>query len=109
MNKEHRRRRLRMPNIQICGVSDPQRVEILKQNIDLAMLRLGLGGDAVTSIIPMAVESCDGKRTPMPYLRVCSTDADEIRRILDVMKRAGLAIDVEWFVLGGFVPASELV
>lgn len=94
-----------MPNIMLCGFQAPER---LRSDVVAVLDGLGLGSEAVTSIVPMRVESCDGKRTPSPYLRVCSTDADEVRRIVDALKKAGIGVDVEWLVLNGFIPASEM-
>ena len=96
-----------MPNIMICGFPTAQ-ADTLKVKIDQVLSGLGLDGDAVTSITEMCAESCDGKRIPMPYLRICSTDEYEIRRIIEALKNAKLGIDVEWLVLGGFIPAAEM-
>ncbi len=96
-----------MPNIMICGFPTAQ-ADTLKVKIDQVMSDLGLGGDAVTSITKMYAESCNGERIPMPYLRICSTDGYEIRRIIETLKNAKLGVDVEWLVLGGFIPAAEM-
>lgn len=96
-----------MPNIQICGFPS-ETADDLKGKIDATAQELNLGGDAITSIIEMKAEYCDGKRTLGPYLRICSTDATEITNIIKALKEAKIGIDIEWLVLNGFIPASEM-
>ncbi len=97
-----------MPNIMICGY-EPHKAGELKGRIQSVMKALGLEEDAVTSIVQMEVESCDGLNTPVPYLRVCSTDEDQIQKIIRALKLAGLKEDLEYLVLTGFIPAKEMV
>ncbi|MEK7542847.1 MAG: hypothetical protein AAB503_00885 [Patescibacteria group bacterium] len=96
-----------MPNIMICGFPEVQ-ANKLKVKICQVMMDLNLGSDAVTSIVNMRVVSCDGKETPMPYIRICSTDGLEIRNITDALKKAKVLVDVEWLVLNSFIPAAEM-
>lgn len=96
-----------MLNIMICGFPEVQ-VSKLKAKIDTAMASINLGGDAITSIVNMRTESCDGKKTPMPYLRVCSTKAGEMSNICEALKIAGVGVDVEFLKLDDFVPAAEM-
>jgi hypothetical protein len=97
-----------MPNIQICGFGAIA-ADQLKRHIDKVMQEIGLGNDAITSIVEMNAESCDGKRTKMPYLRICSTNAREIKKIIGALKKAKIKEDVEWLVLDGFIPAAKMV
>ena len=96
-----------MPNIEIRGF-EKYKAENLKRAIDRAMQGIGLQHDAVTSVMPMEVTTCDGRSIKTPYLRVCSTETAEIRMILDALRSAGVREDVEYLVLDGFIPASKM-
>lgn len=96
-----------MPNIMICGFT-PKRAEGLRTSIEIIMRNMSLGDEALTSIVDMEAKSCDGTRTPMPYLRICSTDEDEIQKIINTFKEEGIKVDVEWLVLNGFILANEM-
>ncbi len=95
-----------MPNIEICGYSTEEAATI-QSRIESIMQEMGLGEDAVTSIIPMTVTSCDGKRSPKPFLRICSTDMNEINRILLKIAKGDLRADIETLVLTGFVSIAD--
>lgn len=95
-----------MPNIFICGFGDE--AEGLKRFVDDIMLDLGLQDDAITSIIETRPESCDGNRKSTPYIWVRSTKAGEIFLIIDALKEKGLRRDVEWDIIGGFIPAKKM-
>jgi len=99
-----------MPNIEIYdgrgflgGGEHP-----LKSRIDQIMQELGLGDDAITTIICCQPESCDGKKKPMPFVRVCCKDADEMEKIIKAFKEHKLGVDTEKLLLGGFIPADEM-
>ncbi|MFC1623624.1 hypothetical protein ACFL05_00695 [Patescibacteria group bacterium] len=96
-----------MPNIFICGF-EKEKAEELKKFIDETMKGLCLQDDAITSIVETRPESCDGSRKPMPHLWVRSTKENEVIVIIDAFKKRGLKLDLEWDVIGGFIPAEEL-
>ena len=95
-----------MANIMICGFP-PKKAEGLRTSIEVIMQDIGLGNEALTSIVDMETKSCDGTRSPKPYLRICSTDAEE-QQITDALKKAGVKVDVEWMPLSNFIPADEM-
>lgn len=95
-----------MPNIFICGYE--RRAPKIKCAIDLLMARINLQNKAITSIAEIIPESCDGKKTRMPYLWIRSTNMTEILEIIDILKKGGMKKDVEWDVIGGFIPAEEM-
>ena len=97
-----------MPNIFICGY-EKKKAEDLKRFIDDIMQKLGLQDDAITSILETRPQSCDGRKKPMPYLWVRSTEKDEIFRIIDAFKKKGLRQDLEWDVIGDFISADEML
>ena len=97
-----------MPNIQMVGYSQ-EAYSSLKLRIDAVMQSMGLGGDAVTTWIPALVETCDGERTPLPYLRVCSTNPEQIGKIINAFKLADIKEDCEGCLLTGFIPAAEMI
>jgi hypothetical protein len=66
------------------------------------MEELGLGDEAVTTIVQAEVESCDGQLFSIPFIRICSTDKEQIMRILVALEFAGINEYTEWLVLGGF-------
>lgn len=96
-----------MPNIQICGFS-AQKSQRLRTIVDEVVQELGLGADAVTSIVNCDVRHCDGLKVSAPYLRICSTSAKEIRTIIKALKAKKAWVDVEWLVLDGFIPDHEM-
>jgi len=72
------------------------------------MQKIGLGADAITSIMGMKAESCDGKKTKMPYILVRSSDYSEIPRILKGLREANIGVDTEWELIGGFIDAERM-
>ena len=56
----------------------------------------------------MNAVSCDGKMSPMPYIRICSTDEDEIQQIINAFRDAGIRVDIEWLIMDGFISADEM-
>jgi len=98
---------MNMPNIFICGYSK-EKAENLKTVIDDTMEELGLQDDAITSVVETKPESCDRKRNPMPHLWARSTDKKEVFKIIKAFKRKNLKEDLEWDIIGGFIPADEM-
>lgn len=72
------------------------------------MQELGLAKDAVTTVICCTPESCDGKKKPMPFIRVCCTDVDEMERIIQAFKEHKLGVDTEKLLISEFIPADEM-
>jgi hypothetical protein len=96
-----------MPNIHLYGFT-PEGAEEMKEVVDAAIQSIGLTAEAVTSIHSVKVESCNLERTLSPYLHVCSTDIDEVRKIVSALKTAKVYVDVEFSVIDGFVPAQAM-
>ena len=96
-----------MPNIMICGFP-PKKAEGLREGIELTLRNIQLDNEGLTSIVDMETKSCDGTRSPMPYLRICSTDEDEIERIINALRNAGIKVDIEWLILDGFISADKM-
>lgn len=96
-----------MPNILICGFG--KRANGIKRFIDALMQELDLQDEAITSIITMRAESCDGKKESRPYLCVRGTNNRQIFPIIDKFKEVGLRLDLEWEVIGGFIPAEDMI
>jgi len=96
-----------MPNIFICGY-EREKAEDLKKIIDEVMKEMKLQHDAITSVVDMKTESCDGIRKSMPYLRICSTDKAQISEIIKSFRERKLEEDVEWIIMDGFIPAYEM-
>lgn len=81
----------------------------LREKIDRVIRGLGLGDEAITDIAMRHVtRSCDGQERVMPYLQICSTNPIEIANILRGLARAGIAADIEWFCLNGFIDADTM-
>ncbi len=96
-----------MPNIMICGFT-PKGADEIRSRVDRAMQNIGLGDDAITSIINMETKSCNRARSPMPYVRIYTTDKGEIQRIIGAFKDLRIKVDIEWLVLNGFISADEM-
>jgi len=80
----------------------------MKRLVDATVQGLDLGADAVTSIHSMVVESCNKERTLSPYLHVCSTSREEVKKIVAGLKTAQVHVDVEFSVIDGFIPAQAM-
>lgn len=99
-----------MPNIHLFV--DQRAYHHLLPLIEAVMTALGLQDDAVVTwhgAISVPV-SCDGKRTPMPYIEVSSTNPEEIERIISELQSANVNIDCEKrpIPVDGFIPASRM-
>ncbi|MBT7553629.1 hypothetical protein HN670_04120 [bacterium] len=98
-----------MPNIHLYV--DQMTYHKLLPIIEAVMLNLGLQDDAVATwhgAISVPV-SCDGNRTPMPYVEVTSTNPEEVERIIAELNDAKVKIDVEIPpTLLRFIPAEEM-
>ena len=99
-----------MPRIAINGFRSLESAEAdkLRQRINVAVQSIGLGDDAAAQIIPSDVRSCDGRDTSMPFIQLFSNKPAEIRAVLTVLKEIHIGYDVEWSLIGGFIPASDL-
>lgn len=97
-----------MPNIEIRGFS-PEESDKMKETIDRILSEIDLSAEAITSIMPMAAQSCDEKRTPQPYLRICSEKKREIDKVASALKRNGVAKDVECLLLYRYISASDML
>ncbi|NQV00933.1 MAG: hypothetical protein HQ537_02345 [Parcubacteria group bacterium] len=95
-----------MPNIFICGYKE--KADAMKNNIDWVINGIDLQDEAITSIAEIRPESCDGKKTPMPYLWIRSTDVAEIHRIINAFKKGKIIEYIEWDVVGGSIPAEKM-
>ena len=96
-----------MPNIHLCGFPSGE-ANVLKNEIDALMQDLGLGDDAVTTIWEVTVQSCDGKRTPRPYVAISSSSLTQMGAILGIFKKAQLGVDVECVTIDEFIPACDM-
>lgn len=116
-----------MPNIEVYGFSGrEQEKKIRKLREDLfwtitqVLNKLGLAEEAVvTGIVSFSsyVKDIYGHRGDdnqvlikknTPFIRICSTDPEEIQRIIAGLKEAKIGIDIEYLVLAGFIPAEEM-
>jgi len=103
-----------MPNIEIHGFwfsrneKDLESAARARERIEIEMEKIGLQDDAVVTIVDSICTFCDGKKTRMPFIRICSTEKEEIDRIVSAIKKAKVSLDVETLVLTGFIPADEM-
>ncbi len=80
----------------------------MKERIDKVMQNNGYGDDAITTVHPTVATSCDGKETPMPYLRISNTKPEESVVIVEALKQAGIVTDVERLTLADFIPRYKM-
>jgi hypothetical protein len=80
----------------------------IAREIEEAMRKMGLGGDAVITIVPSLTFAADGTKKPMPFIRICDTDKKRMGRILLGLKEANIDIDVEQLLLSGFTDAKDM-
>lgn len=109
-----------MPNIEIHGFSPhfspplgalpgfPAEVYAIVSKIESVLKELELGSDAIVDVLHSVAASCDGKKTKMPYLRVCDTDLDRMQQIVQALKEANIGMDVETLLLSGFIEAKDM-
>ncbi len=97
-----------MPNVMLYGFDKRFDLRRITGKIEAAVQSINLGEDAVITVVSSKVKFCDGRKTPAPFIRICSTDPEEIKRIIDKLKEIGVNTDVEWQVLNGFIPAIEM-
>lgn len=96
-----------MPNIEVHGLGE-EAYETAKILIDKALSAIDLADDAVTTFVSSKVHSCDGKKTDMPFLRICSTDPLDFNRIKDAFLSEEFYIDCEFLSLAKFISAEEM-
>lgn len=107
-----------MPNIEIYGYSfigaafrqfkEMEEASSLREKIQDALKQAGWEKEVVVTSIDSTCLSCDEPPKKMPFLRVCSTDTAEIKRLIDTLKNAQIGVDVETLLLNSFVPADEM-
>lgn len=83
-----------MPNIEIRGYKE-KNAELLKQKIDLCLQKIHLGETGITDMVQSKPESCNGNRTPMPYIRLFSSEIEYVPVILYGFQKSGIHEDVE--------------
>ncbi|MGA3193190.1 MAG: hypothetical protein ABSF56_03560 [Minisyncoccia bacterium] len=91
-----------MPNILIVGF-DKNVVENVWVNVAAIVCQLGLGGDAIVTIVPADTKWCDNP-VPAPYLVVRDTDLEGARKIANALHRR-LNLDIEYEKIAGFLAA----
>lgn len=103
-----------MPNIELYGFSPnlsygfasytklTELIEIIKKQIK----KIDLHDEVIITIIPSSVKSWHDIDTP--FIRICSTNPEEIEKIIDALKEAEIRIDVEGLILNKFVPLTEM-
>lgn len=96
-----------VPNINFIGYS-VEDYRKYKNRIDAVLQKMELGEDAVTTFLPGSlVESCDGKRTSMPYLKIFNSNPEQTEKIVVNMAVSGLFFDIEKSS-GGFISEAEM-
>ena len=97
-----------MPNIMMFGF-DGTGYRAAKAIIDKVMADLNLQDKAVTTWSQGSlVTSCDGKNRPMPYIRICGTNKEEINAILGHLADAEIGVDCELLPIEYFFPSAHM-
>lgn len=96
-----------MPNIGIHGWQDEE-AQKLRGKIDECLQDIGLGEDAVTEIFLTDVQSCNGKKTRRPYIRLFSTEIKHIPAILTQFQNEDIHEDVEVLYPPMFFEGKEI-
>lgn len=96
-----------MPNIHFLGFSE-QGYRIIKPRVNEVLKEIGLDTEAITTFHPGSVaESCDGKKTNMPYLHIFSSNEEHISRIINAFVENEMFFDIESST-GDFVETGEI-
>jgi hypothetical protein len=99
-----------MPNIEIHGKIGNEKEELIRK----VLCVLGIWGEnGIINKINSTPESCPegsdmGKRKPMPFIRVCSDNSEEIDKIVTTLKMAHLGVDTEELLLRKFTSAKDM-
>ncbi|MGE5392175.1 MAG: hypothetical protein ACM3NH_00295 [Candidatus Saccharibacteria bacterium] len=94
-----------MPNIELVGY-DGGNERILTALVKRAIRELGLQDSAVITGISAVVVDHAGWR--FPYIRICSTDRQEIDRLIAKFKELKIGEDLEYLVITGFIPGKDM-
>lgn len=98
-----------MPNLMLYGFPSEDIDQQLVLGMVEAMQSIGLGKEAIVTIVPSYALSCDGKQRAMPYIRVATTgDDEEVSRILAALKGISRRLDVEVLRLSRFIEAKDM-
>ncbi len=95
-----------MPNILICGYG--KKAVSMKDKIDKALREINFDGESITFILDGVAESCSGDFKDMPYLWIRSTEKADIHSIVSIFAKHGICEDIEWDIIGGFIPAEKI-
>lgn len=99
-----------MPNLMVHGFHtesshDPQ----LVSDMINAMQSIGLGDEAIITIVPSCAWSCDGQQRSMPYVRIATTgSAEEVDRIIEALRAKSIGLDIEVLRLSRFIEAKDM-
>ena len=94
-----------MPNIEIVGF-ETEKAEDLKYRIFSKLRFLTLDGDRIvedTVITIHPAEAKDHNGTEKPYIRIASTNGQDFKTIINVLKMLMIKLDVETLKLDSFV------
>ena len=106
-----------MVNIKIFGypfyvllgevIPSPLRKPFAK--LEQAVKEMGLGQEAVVTIVPSLAFSGDGERKHMPYVEVVDEDPKRRDAVIQALKEADLGLKVEIpQKLDGFIEAEDM-
>jgi hypothetical protein len=106
---------MKMPNIEIYGKrklvnavkKDEIELNYLVNKIIKAMKKIGKEDDAIIIMVEAMVIGCSHGKD-LPFIRVCSTDSQEIKTIVGALKEEKIGIDIETLILDSFILAREM-
>ena len=114
-----------MPNVEMHGFDRGNRKSVRFCEDTLwaiiqVLNKLGLADEAVVTRVKSFssyVKNFYGQRGDQnqvlvkkntPFIRICSTDPEEIQKIIAELKKIKIGVDIEYLVLTGFIPAEEM-
>ncbi|MDO8557019.1 MAG: hypothetical protein Q7R98_00960 [Candidatus Jorgensenbacteria bacterium] len=97
-----------MLNIMLYGFNVTADIGAMKTKIDGAMKELGFENNAITTIVSAFVWPCGEEKAHAPFIRVCSTDLPQARKVVGALKMAKVGVLVESLILSDSIPATEM-
>ena len=99
-----------MPNVGIHGYGGSKTFAV-RGMVKTSLRRIGLGDDAVTELISSVVERCDMDDTQSPYLRLFTTEPEQIFPIIEAFWQDGIFEDIEILSAGcaAFIEKTEMM
>lgn len=94
---------------QFMSVFLKDKVQEVREKIKTALKLVKLDNESVITEIHSEVQSCISNIKSNPFIRVCSSDMKNIRKIIPALKKQRIEIDVEVLILNNFISKEDMM